>query len=210
MGAASTGAERQSGMQAVPPLPHEQGQPAAASVSRKASDRSMRQQRARLRKRGNAKGPNGGDAADGQTERATGVDPAAAAQPASKRARRGAGEQAEAAEKGARRPAQAGAPALKGGKLSGAAPGRPWVALRKLRTSEISTEIHVCWHVVRKLWCDTVCFDVAGQRRGGREQEDKLDALVKKYKAQLFGQPAAADGRQAAANRGGALKRWFE
>ena len=67
----------------------------------------------------------------------------------------------------------------------------------------------MCWHIVKER-CDAVCFDGAGQRRGGKEQEDELDALVKKYKAQLFGQPAAAESRQGAATREGALKRWFE
>ena len=55
-----------------------------------------------------------------------------------------------------------------------------------------------------------VCFSGAGLRRRGKEQEDKLDVLVKKYKAQLFGQPAAMDSRQGAATHTEALKRWFE
>ena len=48
----------------------------------------------------------------------------------------------------------------------------------------------------------------SGVEAGNRE--DKLDVLVKKYKAQLFGQPEAAESRQGANNRTGALKRWFE
>lgn len=118
---AAEGAKRLSGRAAVP-QPREQDQPAAAAVSRKARDRSMRQQRARLRKRGSAKVP--GDAADGQALPGTGMDFAAAvlaaAQPSLKRPRRADGEQASTAQKGARRPAQAGAAERKGGKQSGA------------------------------------------------------------------------------------------
>ncbi len=50
----------------------------------------------------------------------------------------------------------------------------------------------------------------AGRRREASEKGDKLDSLVEKYKAQLFGQPSASGAvRGAVAERSAALKRWY-
>ena len=51
----------------------------------------------------------------------------------------------------------------------------------------------------------------AGRRREVREKGDKLDNLVEKYKAQLFGQPSASGaGLGTSADRSAALKRWYD